>query len=161
MKAISAFIILILVFFLIACKSSKAITQNEQIDIIEINDYFSATNEDADEENILIDYFEEQALFDGKPADEAFPDYVYKNLIWTELMDGMSGRVFVEFVIETDGLVSNAKIIRGVDPALDAEALRVIRASPKWTPAKIRDNPVRVKYVFPVIFRLEKQPEKQ
>ena len=158
MKAISAFIILtILVSFLIACKSSKAITQNEQIDIIEINDYFSDTNE----ENILIDYFEEQALFDGKPADKAFPDYVYKNLIWTELMDGMSGRVIVEFVIETDGLVSNVKIIRGVDPVLDAEALRVIRASPKWTPAKIRDNPVRVKYVFPVIFRLEKQPEKQ
>ena len=56
---------------------------------------------------------------------------ISKNLIWTELMDGMSGRVFVEFVIETDGLVSNVKVIRGITPVLDAEALQVIRASPK------------------------------
>ena len=112
-------------------------------------------------QEILIDSFEEQALFDGKPAYEAFPDYVNKNIIWTKLMDGMSGHVFVEFDIETDGLVSNAKIIHGVNAILDAEALRVIRASPKWTPAKIHDKPVSVKYVCPVIFRFEKQPEKQ
>ena len=76
-------------------------------------------------------------------------------------MNDKSGRVFVEFSIETDGSVSNVKVIRGVDPVLDTEALRVIRASPKWTPAKIRDKPVRSKYVFPVVFRLEKQLERQ
>ena len=161
---------------IIPCKSNKTITQNEQTEIIEIVDNFES--DDTNEKNIIYiawtsfmqnipfyahnltvngrnDYIEEQALFEGKPADKAFSDYICKNLIWSELMDGMSGRVIVEFIIETDGAVSNAKIIRGVEPLLDAEALRVIRASPQWTPAKIRDKPVRVKYAFPVDFRLK------
>ena len=77
MKIISSFIILtVFVLFIFACKSSKTITQNEQTDIIEINDYFFDTIEenisDTIEENILIDFFEEQALFGVNPQKKHF-----------------------------------------------------------------------------------------
>ncbi|MDR1172313.1 MAG: energy transducer TonB, partial [Bacteroidales bacterium] len=61
---------------------------------------------------------------------------------------------FVEFTINQKGELVDAKISRGVDPLLDAEALRVIRSSPKWTPGKQRGKTVKVKYTFPVVFKL-------
>ena len=158
-------IIIVFVFSMFACKSSKHMTQDEQtVGIVIDNLPFEIAvpkSDDTNEEEILIDPVEDQALFNDKPAEIGFREYVYKNLIFSQQMDGMSGCVFVEFSVETDGSVSNAKVIRGVDPLLDAEALRVINASPKWTPAKMCGKPVRVKYVFPVDFRLEKQLEKQ
>ena len=67
----------------------------------------------------------------------------------------VQGRVIVTFVVEKDGEVSNAKVVKSVNPALDAEALRVINAMPKWTPGMQGGEPVRVKYTVPVTFRLQ------
>ena len=76
-----------------------------------------------------------------------YPAEAFKNNI--------QGRVILSFVIEKDGSVSNMQILRHPDRSLSAEALRVIEASPKWTPGEQRGQKVRVKYTLPVDFRME------
>ena len=66
----------------------------------------------------------------------------------------IQGRVLVTFIVETDGSITNANVVRGVDPSLDAEALRVILGMPYWKPGKQRGNAVRVQYTVPINFRL-------
>ncbi|WP_418696478.1 TonB family protein [Bacteroides sp.] len=68
--------------------------------------------------------------------------------------NGTQGRVTVQFVVEKDGAISNAKILRGADPDLDKEAIRVVNAMPKWKPGTQDGQAVRVKYTIPVMFRL-------
>ncbi len=67
----------------------------------------------------------------------------------------ISGRVFISFVIEKDGSVSSAKVMRGIGGGCDEEALRVVKAMPKWKPGMMKGKPVRVYYVLPVFFKLE------
>ena len=69
--------------------------------------------------------------------------------------NGIQGRVSCSFVVEKDGSVTDVQVLRGVDPSLDKEAIRVITAMPKWKPGKQRGKPVRVKYTVPVTFRLQ------
>lgn len=69
--------------------------------------------------------------------------------------NGIQGRVICAFVVNRDGGIVDAEVLRGVDPSLDKEALRVIMAMPKWKPGKQRGKPVRVKYTVPVTFRLQ------
>ncbi len=69
--------------------------------------------------------------------------------------NGIQGKVYVTFVVDKDGGVSDAKIARGVDPSLDKEALRVVNALPKWKPGKQRGKPVRVSYTVPINFVLQ------
>jgi TonB family protein len=68
---------------------------------------------------------------------------------------GLQGRVIATFVVEKDGSITNAKIVKSIDPTLDAEALRVINGMPNWIPGKQNGEPVRVKYTVPVTFRLQ------
>ena len=68
---------------------------------------------------------------------------------------GIQGRVIVQFVVNRDGSIVEPKVVRGVDPELDAEALRVISIMPKWKPGKQKGEAVRVKYTIPVMFRLQ------
>lgn len=67
------------------------------------------------------------------------------------------GRVIVAFVIQKDGSVTNARIVRSVDPELDAEALRIVKAMPNWTPGTQDGKPVDVNYTIPVVFSLYKE----
>lgn len=69
--------------------------------------------------------------------------------------NGIQGKVYVNFVVNTDGSVTDAKIARGVDPSLDKEALRVINSLPKWKPGKQRGKPVRVSFTVPINFVLQ------
>ncbi|MGC9355372.1 MAG: TonB family protein [Mariniphaga sp.] len=69
--------------------------------------------------------------------------------------NGIQGRVYVTFVVNTDGSVADARIARGVDPSLDKEALRVVNSLPKWKPGKQRGKPVRVSYTVPINFVLQ------
>lgn len=71
------------------------------------------------------------------------------------------GRVTVQFVVNKDGSISEPKIIRGVDPDLDGEAIRVISLMPKWKPGMQKGQPVRVKYTVPVMFRLSDDGQKK
>ena len=66
------------------------------------------------------------------------------------------GRVIVTFIVQKDGSVSHAKIAKSVDPELDAEALRIVKGMPKWTPGTQNGKPVNVKYTLPVNFSLQK-----
>ena len=65
------------------------------------------------------------------------------------------GRVIVQFVVNKDGSVMDAKVVRSIDPLLDKEALRVINLMPKWKPGKNQGEAVRVRYTMPVMFKLK------
>ncbi len=70
------------------------------------------------------------------------------------MKEGIQGRVICNFIIEKDGSVSEVQIVRGVDPNLDAEAVRVIESMPKWTPGKQKNEVVRTRFTMPIQFRL-------
>lgn len=83
-------------------------------------------------------------------------DYLSENIRYPAeaLADSLQGRVIVTCVIEKDGSISNVKVVKSVDPLLDAEAVRVVSSMPKWYPGTQSGVPVRVKYTLPVIFQL-------
>ncbi len=83
--------------------------------------------------------------------------YISMNVHYPEpaTKTGTQGRVVVQFIIEEDGTVSDARVVQRVSDELDAEALRVVNAMPKWTPGRQKGQPVRVKYTLPVTFRLQ------
>lgn len=68
--------------------------------------------------------------------------------------NGIQGRVITTFVVERDGSITDVQVVRGVDPSLDREAIRVIQTMPKWKPGKQRGSTVRVRFTLPVVFRL-------
>ena len=70
--------------------------------------------------------------------------------------EGIQGRVIIKFVIEADGSVTNPEIIRGVSPALDKEALRIVSEMPKWQAAKVNGKEVASYFHLPIVFRLNK-----
>ena len=65
----------------------------------------------------------------------------------------VEGRVLVWFVVETDGSLTDVKVAKKVFPSLDAEAVRVVKTMPKWTPGKHNDQPVRVRFALPIVFK--------
>ena len=85
-----------------------------------------------------------------------FSKWVNTRLEYPEIAkeNGVQGRVTLQFTVEKDGSVTKVKVLRGVDPSLDKEAVRVVSMSPKWKPGKQRDRAVPVTYTFPVIFQL-------
>lgn len=111
--------------------------------------------EEAEEETLPFILVEEKPKFNGKDANE-FSRWVNQRLDYPQVCieNGVQGRVTLEFTIRADGSLSDIKVLRGVDPALDSEAVRVVQSSPKWTPGRQRDRAVAVTYTFPVIFRL-------
>lgn len=111
--------------------------------------------EESDEEEIFI-IVEDMPSFQGK-GQEGFRSYIAKNLRFPTIAqeNGIQGRVYVQFAVNSKGQVVDVKIARSVDPALDAEAMRVIKSSPPWTPGKQRGQPVKVQFTFPVNFVLQ------
>ena len=87
---------------------------------------------------------------------QALYNHVQQNLKYPgrAIRRGIEGRVFVEFVVEKDGRISQLKILKGIDRECDKEALRLIRSFAKWKPGKHRGKTVRVKRSFPVMFKL-------
>ena len=124
--------------------------------IIPTTQEFGGTVVEEEEEEVLFAIVEDKPLFNGKDADIGFREYVSNNTQYPPVAqeNGISGKIIVEFAIGRDGAVTEVKVLRGVDPLLDNEALRVIRSSPKWTPGMQRGKPVKVKYQFPVNFQL-------
>lgn len=108
--------------------------------------------EDTEE---IFTIVEEPTEFPGGPA--ALVKFLTSNVKYPEIAmeNGIQGRVMVKFVVERDGSVSNVDILRGVDPALDKEAVRVVKSMPKWKPGKQRGKPVRQSFQVPVVFRLQ------
>ncbi len=106
-------------------------------------------------ETIPFQLIEVKPTFNGGDANE-FSKWVNGNLVYPKAAKEarIQGRVILQFTVGADGKVSDVKILRGVDPELDAEALRVVSASPDWTPGYQKGKPVRVIYTFPIIFKL-------
>lgn len=90
-------------------------------------------------------------------GDVALREFLINNLNYPPAAadNGVQGRVLVDFVVELDGTLTDVKVSRGVDPSLDKEALRLVMIMPKWNPGKKGGRIVRVKYTFPVTFRLQ------
>ena len=123
---------------------------------VEIREYIEEQEEEViEEEAIPFAIVEDKPKFMGGDAN-TFSKWVNERLQYPEIAkeNGIQGRVILQFVVGTDGSVSNVKVARGVDPSLDKEAVRVVQSSPKWTPGKQRDRAVKVTYTFPVIFQL-------
>lgn len=123
---------------------------------VEIGDYIEEVEEEViEEEAIPFQLVETRPSFNGGDANE-FSKWVNSRLDYPEIAkeNGIQGRVTLQFTVEKDGSVTNVKVVRGVDPSLDKEAVKVVSSSPKWTPGKQRDRAVRVTYTFPVIFQL-------
>ena len=101
-----------------------------------------------------IDSVDEKPSFPG--GESAMKSYLNSNVKYPAAAqeNGIQGRVIVQFIIEKDGSISDVKISRSVDPSLDREALRVVKAMPKWNPGKVNGIPVRVKNEVPVVFGL-------
>jgi len=123
---------------------------------VEILDYHTEVVEEVvEEEAIPFALVEEKPKFQGGDANN-FSKWVNSKLVYPEIAkeNGVQGRVTLSFTVNTDGSVSDVKVLRGVDSSLDKEAVRIVSSSPKWQPGKQRERPVKVTYTFPVIFQL-------
>ena len=102
-----------------------------------------------------FDVVEQMPQFSG--GMKALMDYLSTNISYPKEAHKkeIQGRVLVRFVVEKDGSISNAEVVKSVDPLLDAEALRVISSMPNWIPGKQNGKAVRVKYTIPITFNLD------
>jgi len=101
-------------------------------------------------------------LFSKEPEFPGGTDSLYKflesNLTYPEdaKKDSIQGRVICRFTIDTDGSITDIRVLRSVHPSLDAEAVRVLSAMPKWVPAETDGNKkIKCKYTFPVVFKMD------
>ncbi len=123
--------------------------EDQEIEIVEV------VEEEEEEEEVFNFYvLEDQPMFPG--GNEAITAWIAKNTTYPEIAkdNGITGKVFVQFVIEKDGSVTNVKVMRAVDPYLDKEAVRVVKSMPKWKPGKQRGKPVKVSFQVPINFKL-------
>ena len=123
----------------------------------EIEEYHYEAPEIEDEEIVeeeIFDNAEEQPEYPGGFGE--LTKYIAKNLKYPmQAREGdIQGRVFVGFVVEKDGSISNVQVLRGIGGGCDEEAVRIVKTLPKFKPGKQRGNPVRVKYTLPIVFRL-------
>ena len=138
----------------------------EQQEIISSEDDASAAQtetfvapvvEEEEEESAqqIFTVVEKQPEFPGGTA-ELFK-YLSKAIKYPVIAqeNGIQGRVVCSFVVNRDGSIVDIQVMRGVDPSLDKEAIRVISEMPKWKPGEQRGKPVRVRFILPVQFRLQ------
>ena len=111
------------------------------------------TEEEIPEEEIFF-IVEDMPSFQGKGLNGFREEWIMKQLEYPETAakKGIEGTVYVEFVVNKKGDVTNVKIKKGADPLLDAEALRVVKSSPEWIPGKQRGQVVNVAFTFPIKF---------
>ena len=110
---------------------------------------------DEEVDQAIFEVVEEQPEFPG--GMEALLKYLAKNINYPEsaVDNGIQGKVMVRFVVERDGSVSAVETYKSVDPALDKEAVRVVKTLPKWKPGRQQGKAVRTRYIVPVVFRLQ------
>ena len=115
----------------------------------------AVVEEEEESSQQIFTVVEEMPKFPG--GDAELLKFIAKSIKYPVIAqeNGIQGRVICAFVVNRDGSVVDAEVLRGVDPSLDKEALRVIGTMPKWTPGKQRGKPVRVKYTVPITFRLQ------
>lgn len=122
--------------------------QETAVEIVEIDE------EEEEEEAQVFFIVENMPEFPG--GDIELRKHISNNVNYPEIAkeNGIQGKVYVQFVVNQRGVVEQVKIIRGVDPALDKEAVRVISNLPKWKPGSQRGKPVKVSFTVPINFQL-------
>ena len=126
----------------------------EQNEVIE--DYVPVEVEEEEVvEQEIFKIVEEMPSYPG--GEQKLMEYVAKNIKYPQIAreTGIQGRVYVNFVVEPDGSVSNVSVLRGIGGGCDEEAIRVVTNMPKWKPGKQRGKAVRVQYMLPVNFKLQ------
>jgi len=119
---------------------------------------FEDLNIEVEEEEMAEEIF---TIVETQPEPEggmkAFYEYIAHNLTYPvpARRNNIQGRVYIEFVVEKDGSLTDVKILKGIGGGCDEEAIRIIKNAPRWNPGKQRGRPVRVKMVLPVLFKLE------
>jgi len=139
--------------------------EEEIVEEIEVNLDIEITEETIIEEIVFEEAVEEEAIeeiftiveqypsYDG--GDIAFVKFVQKNLVYPEKARrmGLEGRVFIQFIVETDGSLTDFSILKGIMGGCNEEALRVMKESPRWLAGKQRGRSVRVQMIIPITFR--------
>lgn len=112
------------------------------------------SQEEVAEDTQIFEFLEEMPEFPGGQA--AMMKWLSENVKYPAIAteNNIQGRVMVSFVVERDGSISNVKVVRGVDPSLDKEAVRLINNMPKWKPGMQTGKPVRARFNIPVTFKL-------
>ncbi|MCL2301761.1 MAG: energy transducer TonB [Lentimicrobiaceae bacterium] len=141
-------------------------------DNIKVNTDFDLLSSDFDLDEAIADYVPieivEEEVDNAPPLRfveempepiggfEAMYAFLQQNLRYPEVArnNGISGQVFIEFVVERDGSISNVRVLVGVYPELDQEAVRVVRMMPKWKPGRQMGKPVRTFYQIPIRFTI-------
>lgn len=138
-------------------ESVRVIEEDADVEIKRVERQENIEVEEEEEEVETVEFFrvEVKPTFQGGDPN-AFSKWVAQHLQYPEIAkeNGIKGRVILQFTIGADGKLTDIKVVRGVDKALDDEAVRVVKSSPKWTPGRQRDRAVKVTYTFPVIFDL-------
>ena len=113
------------------------------------------TIEKAEEKEEIFGIVETMPMFRG--GERKLMEFIGNNVVYPKeaIEAGIEGKVFVEFYIEKDGTVCDAKVLRGIGYGCDEEALRVVGLMPKWFPGKQRGKAVRVRYTLPINFKLQ------
>ncbi len=129
---------------------------SENVDAPSLDDFGDDWGDDSGESEVFV-VVENMPSFPGGNVQK----WISKNVKYPVLAmeNGIQGKVFVQFVIERDGSITDVKVVRGVDSSLDKEplakeAIRVVKAMPKWTPGKQRGKAVRVSFTLPINFQL-------
>ena len=106
-------------------------------------------------EEAILEFVEEDATFNGGPA--AMQQWIAKNTVYPQsaIELGEQGKVYVSFVVEPDGTISNVQVERGISEDLDREAIRVVRAMARWKPVKNIGRCVRARCRLPIAFNLQ------
>ena len=118
------------------------------------------TREKSNDDVVAYNDCDQKPMFLNSTDPRAFLEkWVYQYIKYPEeaLMEGIQGRVMVDFIVEKDGKVTDVRVVKGVSPSLDAEAVKVVSASPKWKPGRRAGDKVRVSMTIPVEFHLEKK----
>lgn len=126
----------------------------EDTEIMEDSEIIIALGSDEDEEDDASVFMVVEHMPSFPGGDSALMNYLIKNVKYPAeaLKNGITGRVYISFVVDTCGKVQEVSVGRGVDSVLDAEAVRVVSTMPNWIPGTQRGRKVNVKYMLPVNF---------
>jgi len=138
-------------------ESKEAVNKPANVDSVEVDGkivYRKQPSLPTDEQVFIV--VEKPATFQGGDVN-SFRDWVTKNLKYPDIAvkKGIAGKVYVQYAINSKGDVVDVKVVRGVDPSLDKEAIRVISSSPKWEPAKQKGTNVKQQFTIPIAFQLQ------
>ena len=137
--------------------NAQVIVDHDHLDVAVISgedDWVEILEVTEPDENGIFQVVETQPEFPGGMAE--LMKYLQKNIRYPQICKErrVQGRVIVQFVVNADSTITDVNVVKPVNPYLDQEAVRVVKAMPKWKPGEQRGEPVRVRFTLPVTFRL-------